>query len=98
MSYGRVMGLNITDDQSYSLYREAMTPILKRFGGSFGYDFKIAEVLKSRTKNKINRVFTIEFPSETEMNRFFNDPAYIEIKNIYFDQSVDARTVIATYE
>jgi uncharacterized protein (DUF1330 family) len=98
MSYGRVMGLNITDDETYSLYREAMTPILKNYGGSFGYDFKIAEVLKSRTEDKINRVFTIEFPSEIEMDRFFNDAAYCAIKNKYFESSVNAKTIIATYE
>lgn len=98
MPYGRVMGLNIYNDEIYTLYRKEMTPILKSFGGNFGYDFKIAEVLKSKTKNKINRVFTIEFPSETMMEKFFNDPAYIVLKNKYFDASVDNRTVIATYE
>tara|TARA_R110001592_G_scaffold65203_2_gene200281 strand:+ start:4981 stop:5277 length:297 start_codon:yes stop_codon:yes gene_type:complete len=98
MPYGRVMGLNIYDDEIYTLYREAMTPILKQFGGRFGYDFKIAEVLKSKTKNNINRVFTIEFPSEAVMDKFFNDPAYIKVKNKYFDASVDAKTVIVTYE
>ena len=98
MSYGRVMGLNIIDEETYARYREEMKPILKSFSGSFGYDFKIAEVIKSKTKNKINRVFTIEFPSEDVMNKFFNDPAYIDVKNRYFDASVDAKTVIATYE
>jgi uncharacterized protein (DUF1330 family) len=98
MPYGRVMGLNIRDNEAYSLYRNTMTPILKSFGGSFGYDFKIAEVLKTKTKNKINRVFTIEFPNESAMDKFFNDPAYIEVKNKYFDASVDAKTVIAVYE
>ena len=98
MPYGRVMGLNICNDDTYSLYREAMKPTLKRFGGHFGYDFKIAEVIKSKTKNKINRVFTIECPNEAAMNKFFNDSAYIEVKNKYFDVAVDAKTVIAVYE
>tara|TARA_R110001599_G_scaffold322020_1_gene532949 strand:- start:22 stop:318 length:297 start_codon:yes stop_codon:yes gene_type:complete len=98
MAYGRVMGLNIYNDEAYTRYRKEITPILKSFGGNFGYDFKIAEVLKSKTKNSINRVFTIEFPSEAVMEKFFNDPAYIEVKNKYFDASVDNKTVIATYE
>tara|TARA_R110002167_G_scaffold125911_2_gene306416 strand:+ start:1697 stop:1993 length:297 start_codon:yes stop_codon:yes gene_type:complete len=98
MSYGRVMGLNIYNDDIYALYRQEITPILKSYGGKFGYDFKIAEVLKSRTKNNINRVFTIEFPTETAMDKFFNDPTYIKVKNNYFDAAVDAKTVIATYE
>ena len=98
MAYGRVMGLNIYNDELYMRYRQEITPILKSFGGNFGYDFKVAEVLKSKTKNKINRVFTIEFPSEAMMEKFFNDPAYIGVKNKYFDASVDAKTVLATYD
>ena len=45
--------------------------LLPLYGGSFGYDFKIAEVLKSKSSNKINKVFTIEFPSREVMNAFF---------------------------
>jgi len=97
MPYGRVMGLNVCDDETYTLFRKEITPILKSFGGNFGYDFKIAEVLKTKTKNKINRVFTIECPNESAMEKFFNDPAYIAVKNKYFDASVDAKTVIAVY-
>ena len=45
MSYELIVGLNIISDELYSKYREAMTPILKSFGGGFRYDFKVSEVL-----------------------------------------------------
>lgn len=39
-----LVGLNITNDDNYTKYREGMTPILESIGGGFNYDFKIAEV------------------------------------------------------
>ena len=61
MSYERVMGIHVTNDVEYDKYRAGMMPILKSYGGSFGFDFKIAETLLSKTDDPINRVFTIEF-------------------------------------
>jgi uncharacterized protein (DUF1330 family) len=68
-----LVGLYVTNDSDYSKYREGMTPILQSMAGGFGYDFKIAEVLKNESGNKINRVFTIYFPNEEKMNSFFSD-------------------------
>ncbi|EQC48899.1 hypothetical protein M899_3198 [Bacteriovorax sp. BSW11_IV] len=92
-----LVGLNVTNDEDYTNYRKEMTPILNSIGGGFGYDFKIAEVLKTESENKINRVFTIFFPSEEEMNNFFAGKKYIEIKEKYFAHSVAATTIMATY-
>ena len=96
--FERIMGLNVTDDIEYQKYREAMLPILKSFGGSFGYDFKIAEVLKSKTEDNINRVFTIEFPSKQKMDKFFSFPDYISVREKHLDNSVKSKTVIAMHE
>ncbi|MBT3586407.1 MAG: DUF1330 domain-containing protein [Halobacteriovoraceae bacterium] len=92
-----LVGLEVTNDQQYTQYREAMTPILHSTGGSFGYDFKISEVLKSLTKNKINRVFTINFPSEEKMDSFFSDQKYLAIKEKFFVNAVASTTIISTY-
>ena len=59
MAYERVMGLDVIDDQVYQQYRDAMAPILKSFGGSFGFDFRVSEVLLSKTEAHINRLFTL---------------------------------------
>jgi uncharacterized protein (DUF1330 family) len=94
----KVMGLNVINDDEYQKYREGMLPILKSYGGSFGYDFKIAEVLQSKTKDRINRVFTIEFPSKQKMDAFFSDPDYLKVQRLHFQDSVQSKTEIAVYE
>jgi uncharacterized protein (DUF1330 family) len=48
MSFERIMGLEVINDEEYQKYRENMIPIFHSFGGSFGFDFKISEVLKSK--------------------------------------------------
>ena len=86
MAFEKLVGLNVLDDEAYESYRKAMKPILHRHGGGFGYDFKIAEVLKSPTEAPINRVFTISFPDEDSMNSFFSNDAYLKIKQKYFEK------------
>jgi len=92
-----LVGLNVIDDEAYQLYRDEMTPILMSYGGGFGYDFKISEVLKSKTEARINRVFTIYFSNEDSMNSFFSNEAYLKIKKRHFEKSVTDTTIIATY-
>jgi uncharacterized protein (DUF1330 family) len=98
MSFERIIGLEVVDDVGYQQYREHMMPILKQYGGSFGFDFKVSEVLKSNTEDPINRVFTISFPSMETMDRFFSDPLYLEVKNKYFKPSVKSVTTISLHE
>ncbi len=98
MPFERIMGLNVTDDEEYQRYREGMLPLLHATGGSFGFDFKVSEVLKSKTDDKINRVFTIEFPSQKIMDDFFSNPEYLAIKERHFTPSVTSKTIISTHE
>lgn len=98
MAVEMLVGLNVVDDRAYQAYRDEMIPILKHYGGGFGYDFKVAEVLKSDTKAPINRVFTIYFRSEDSMNSFFSDEEYLKIKQRHFEKSVTDTTIIATYK
>lgn len=98
MAYEIIMGLDVIDDQEYQKYREAMMPILKSFGGSFGFDFRVSEVLLSKTDDNINRVFTIAFPTQKQMDSFFSNPKYLDVKDKYFDQSVQSKTVISLHE
>lgn len=98
MAYERIMGLYVSDDEEYQKYRNGMMPILESFGGAFGFDFKVSEVLRSKTEDDINRVFTIEFPSKQVMDNFFADPAYLAIKKKHFSQSVGSVTAISMHE
>lgn len=54
MSYEMLVGLQIKDDDLYTKYREAMTPLLKTYGGGFRYDFKVSSVLKNEDGRPIN--------------------------------------------
>ncbi len=97
MAIEMLVGLNVIDRKAYQTYRDAMTPILKRHGGAFGYDFEVAEVLQSETAAPINRLFTIYFSSEDQMNTFFTNDTYLAIKHRYFENAVGDTTIIATY-
>lgn len=94
----RLVGLNVVDDQAYQSYRDAMTPILKSYGGGFGYDFRVSEVLKAETAAPINRVFTIYFPDRETLEAFFSDTDYLEVRRRFFDQAVTDVTTLAIYE
>lgn len=98
MSFERVMGLEVVDEDKYQQYREHMLPILKSFGGNFGYDFMVNKVLQSKTPEAINRVFTISFPNKTVMESFFSDERYLAVKAQYFNDSVKSVTTIAMHE
>ena len=96
--YEILVGLQVTDDETYQDYREAMLPILKAHGGGFGYDFRVSEVLINQSENPINRVFTLNFPGEEASKKFFGNSAYLEVKEKYFNKSVGCTTIISRYE
>jgi len=98
MAIERLVGLFVTDDLLYQKYREHMLPLLQSHGGEFGYDFRVSEVLKSKTNKPINRIFTIYFTDENAMNTFFSDTEYLKIRKKYFDPSVSTSTIISKYE
>ena len=98
MSYEILVGLNVLDDSKYDNYRTAMKPILSKYKGYFGYDFKVSDVLISEGNTDINRVFTINFSSKNKMEDFFSDPQYLEVKEKYVVESVGSTTIISSYE
>ena len=98
MAIEMLVGLRVVDEETYHSYREQMMPILESYGGGFGYDFKVSEVLKSQTKAPINRVFTISFPDQGSRDSFFSNDVYLKIRQQNFEKSVTDTTIIATYE
>jgi len=98
MTFERIMAMEIKDEERYQLYREAMEPLLNQAGGRFGYDFRIQEVLRSKSDGPINRVFTIEFSDEQSMQAFFSDPEYLAVKTAYFEGAVGHVSVISMHE
>jgi uncharacterized protein (DUF1330 family) len=93
-----LMGLDVSDDDGYQAYRDAMSPLLERIGGGFRYDFTIAKTLRSSAGHEINRVFIIYFPNRQARDRFFDDEAYREIRGRLFETSVRDTTIIGEWE
>ncbi len=61
------------------------------------YDFKVSETLRNEEGRPINRVFAIYFESKDKMDQFFGNPNYLKAKAQYFDNSVEATTIISEY-
>ena len=97
MAVEMLVGLNVVDDAAYQSYRDEIAPILIEYGGGFGYDFKISEVFKSKTKAPINRVFTIYFANDDAMGAFFSNEEYLNIRARLFENSVTNTTIIAKW-
>ncbi len=98
MGFEMLVGLTLTNESVYQQYREAMAPILVRYGGGFRYDFKVAKTLKTENDDEINRVFVIYFKNRVSKDAFFADPEYLVAKEKYFLSSVKTTSIIAEYE
>lgn len=103
MRYEILVGLHITDNEQYSNYRAAMKSILAIYDGQFGYDFTVSQVLKTpdiatEAEKKINRVFTLNFPTQDDMDSFFSNTDYLAVKEKYFAPSVGSVSIIASYQ
>lgn len=92
-----LVGLHVTDDESYGRYRAAMTPLLEARGGFFRCDFRVSEVLTGAGEH-VNRVFVISFPDERARDGFFTDPAYLKIRGEHFEGAVGGVDIIAGYQ
>jgi len=93
-----IYGLRVNDDELYSRYREAMAPILRRYGGAFVYDFVVSRVLRQPVDAPINRLFSMTFPEKDAAERFFSDAEYRKIRGELFDSAVGSVTCLAAYD
>jgi len=98
MAFEMLVGLQVSNDEIYTQYRKAMTPILTQYQGSFTSDFKVSEALLTPDNAMINRVFTICFKDKAHMEAFFSDADYLAVKQAYFEKSVAQTCIISSYE
>jgi uncharacterized protein (DUF1330 family) len=96
MPYVNIVGLHVTDQESYASYRANMTPILTRYGGWFQFDFEVARDIREPTRT-INRLFAIRFPDKITKEKFFADPHYLEVRRRYFEPAVAARYTLSEF-
>jgi uncharacterized protein (DUF1330 family) len=97
MSFENLVGLHVTGESGYQQYRTQIMPILHSYGGDFRYDFRIAEVLVNSSPHPINRVIVIRFPDQAAKEKFFADPAYMQVRKAFFEPSVNGVSVIAEF-
>ena len=93
-----LVGLHITDDENYDKYRAGMTPLLKEHGGYFRYDFKVSEMLQGDAQDPFNRVFVLSFPDKATKDRFFDNQAYKQVRETFFDISVMSGGILASFD
>jgi uncharacterized protein (DUF1330 family) len=93
-----LIGLQVTDQDSYAEYRKHMTPLLEAHGGRFVLDVQVAEVLRAPEPKPINRLFTIRFPSLAQLDAFFANPEYLVVRKRYFEPAVGAIQRLGRYE
>jgi uncharacterized protein (DUF1330 family) len=91
-------GLWVRDQALYERYREQMAPILRQYGGGFGYDFSVSKVLRSEVEAPINRVFTMRFPSAAQAAAFFADVDYRAIRGRSFAPAVEHVSELAVFD
>jgi uncharacterized protein (DUF1330 family) len=72
-----VAQMRIHDQATYQRYREAVPPLVDRFGGRFRARGGELEVLEGEWR--FPRLVIIEFPSRDAARRFYDSPEYQKI-------------------
>ncbi len=95
--YEILVGLHVSNQDSYNNYRAGMTPILKDHGGFFRYDYTIDTMLQGDADDQHNRVFVLSFPDQSTMESFFNHPEYKAVRAEHFNPAVKSGGILAAY-
>jgi uncharacterized protein (DUF1330 family) len=88
-----LLGLEVRDEEGYARYRERMQPILAAFGGAFGCDVRVSEVLIGAPPS-VNRLFTLSFPDRRRREAFFADVGYQRVRAEHFAPAVGEVAVL----
>lgn len=96
--YESIIGLYIEDEALYQRYRHYSAPIMQEYGGSFGFDFAVSNVLYSQFSEPVNRVFTVKFADQKSAEQFFHHGRYQQIREQYFVPAVRVVQRLAHYQ
>ena len=97
MAIERLVGVQVINENEYQEYRRQMSPLLEAAGGRFVVDVRVSEVLVAPESARFNRLFSLRFPSDEAMQRFFASEAYRAVREAHFVSSVSTTTALATY-
>ena len=70
----------INDEAQYQKYRDAVLPLIARFGGKAIVRGAKVEALEGRHDGR--RMVIFEFPSMDAVHAFWNSPDYVPVKKI----------------
>ena len=79
--YCLIADVSIDDMDAYKKYMEQAKPLVESYGGQYlvrGGDFKVLEGDYFSPR----RMVLIRFPDKASCERFYNDPAYQEVRAI----------------
>ncbi len=68
----------ISNEEQYQKYREAVVPLIMKFGGKFSIRGGKVEILEGEPDGRPMVVF--EFPSIEAIHAFWNSPEYVPVK------------------
>jgi uncharacterized protein (DUF1330 family) len=80
MSAYMIVQIKITRPQGWPEYREAVGPLIQRFGGRYIVRGGDIEVLEGRHDGR--RLVLFEFPSIEAIRSFWNSSDYAEVKKL----------------
>jgi uncharacterized protein (DUF1330 family) len=87
-----IVGYDITDPKGYEGYVPGIVPLLQKHGAEvLAADYE-SEVLEGEAR-KVNVV--LKFSSEEAARNFYNDPAYIPVRQIRLDSTQGGYVVMA---
>ena len=70
----------ISDEARYQQYRDAVIPLMARFGGEFIVRGAKVEALEGRHDGR--RMVIFKFPTMDAIHAFWNSPDYVPVKKI----------------
>ncbi len=98
MAHELIVAMHVKDAAGYQRYRDAMRPILERYGGGFRHDFVVSEALRTDAAHPVTRIFAIYFRDRAAKDAFFADPEYLQVKAAHLEESVGGSTIVAAHD
>ena len=80
MGYYLVIDIEVTDPERYGRYRDAVVPVIERFGGSFLVRGGQIEPFEGPYSG--HRLVILEFPTREKARAFWDSPEYGEVKKL----------------
>ena len=81
-----IIEVTVTDPERWARYRDAVGPLITRFGGRQAIHAQAAERLEGCDDGR--RIVMFEFPSMEAIHAFWNSPDYVPVRTLRRDAAV----------